>query len=51
MDLINHPVSGESGYFCSEMEKVLIDAILCDYRMNQLVVTTSSRSERGVVDE
>ena len=50
MESIMHPVSGESGYFCSEREKTLIDAILCDYRMNQLVVT-SSRSERGGLNE
>ena len=40
MDKILHPVSGESGYFCTETEKVLIDAILCDYS-SQLVVTSA----------
>ena len=49
MEKISHPVSGENGYFYSEMEKTLIDAILSDYRMNQLV--TTSHSMRGGVDE
>ena len=49
MEKIYHPVSGENGYFCSEQEKVLIDAIVSDYSMNQLVV--SSRSARGELDE
>lgn len=50
MESIMHPVSGENGYFCSEREKILIDAILHDYSVNQLVIT-SSRSERGGVNE
>lgn len=50
MEQIFHPVSGESGYFCTERQKVLIDAILSDYSMNHLVVQ-SSRSARGVVNE
>jgi len=46
MDKIFHPVSGESGYFCSDTEKILIDAILSDYSMNHLVVTSAnSRGE------
>ena len=49
MEKIFHPVSGESGYFTTEQEKVLIDAIITDYSMNQLVVT--SANGRGVVDE
>ena len=49
MQSIIHPISGENGYFCSEKEKILIDAILVDYRMNQLV--TTSQSMRGGVDE
>ena len=49
MQSIIHPVSGETGYFCSEKEKILIDAILVDYRMNHLV--TASQSMRGGVDE
>lgn len=48
MDKIYHPVSGESGYFCTEQEKVLIDAMIVDYS-NQLVVT--SADGRGVCDE
>ena len=51
MDKIFHPVSGEHGYFCSETEKVLIDAILTDYSVNQLVIQESSRSARGVVND
>lgn len=49
MDKIIHPVSGEHGFFCTNKEKILIDAILCDYSMNQLVVT--SANGRGGVDE
>ena len=49
MDKITHPYSGENGYFCTEKEKVLIDAILCDYSMNQLVLHgDSSRFARSV---
>ena len=51
MESILHPISGENGYFCSEREKILIDAILIDFSVNQLVVTDSSRSARGGVDE
>ena len=49
MDTVYHPVSGEKGFFCSELEKTLIDAIISDYSMNQLVVT--SANSRGGVDE
>lgn len=49
MEKIVHPISGENGYFTSEKEKTLIDAILVDYSMNQLVIQESSRSDvRGV---
>ena len=48
MERIFHPVSGESGYFTTEQEKVLIDAIIHDYN-NQLVVT--SADGRGGVNE
>ena len=51
MEKIFHPVSGESGYFCSEKEKILVDAIVSDYSMNQLVVTESSRSARGGLND
>ena len=47
MDNVFHPVSGEKGYFCSETEKVLIDAILVDYSMNQLVLQQTSAICRG----
>lgn len=49
MEKIFNPVSGESGYFCTEQEKVLIDAIFVDYSMNQLVLT--SADGRGVCDD
>ena len=49
MDKVFHPISGEKGFFCSETEKILIDAILSDYSMNHLVVT--SANGRGGVDE
>ena len=48
MENIIHPISGENGYFCTNEEKILIDAILRDYSMNQLVLQESSRSARGV---
>ena len=51
MDKILHPVSGENGYFCTEQEKVLIDAILHDYSMNQLVLQEASANGRGVGNE
>ena len=47
MEKIFHPISGESGYFASEKEKVLIDAVFTDYAVNQLV-TESSANGRGV---
>ena len=49
MDSILHPVSGESGYFCSIQEKILIDAVLKDFVVNQLVLT--SADGRGGSDE
>lgn len=49
MEMIFHPVSGEKGFFATEQEKVLIDAILSDYSMNQLVLT--SAQSRGGVNE
>ena len=49
MEKIYHPVSGESGYFATTEEKILIDAILYDYSVNQLVLT--STDGRGVCDE
>lgn len=50
MNKIFHPVSGEEGYFCSEQEKIVIDAILYDWNSrNQLVTNESSTVEgRGV---
>lgn len=49
MEFLYHPVSGESGYFCTEKEKILIDAIISDYSMNHIVHT--STDSRGGVDE
>ena len=43
MEKIIHPVSGESGYFCTESEKNLIDAIVSDYSMNHLVTSVANR--------
>ena len=51
MESILHPVSGQKGYFCTEKEKTLIDAIVSDYSVSQLVLTESSRSTRGGVNE
>jgi hypothetical protein len=31
MEKIIHPVSGENGYFCSEKQKLVIDAIIDDF--------------------
>ena len=43
------PTSGEKGFFCSESEKVLIDAILVDFsNKNSLVVQDTSSDARGV---
>ena len=49
MDKIIHPISGETGYFASEKEKLVIDTILKDYVLNQFVLT--SANGRGGVDE
>ena len=52
MESILHPISGEQGFFCTNEEKVLIDAIIQDFSMNQLVVQESSHSNvRGVESE
>ena len=48
MEKIFHPVSGEKGYFATEQEKQVIDAIVSD-SMNQLV--TTSADCRGGADE
>jgi hypothetical protein len=45
VERIFHPVSGEVGYFCTESQKTLIDAILNDYSMNQLVTSANGRGE------
>lgn len=47
MERILHPISGEKGYFATEQEKTLIDAIIQDFSMNQLVVTSHSSVSGG----
>ena len=42
---IFEPISGEEGYFCSESEKAVIDAILSDFQNKHLVVTSSPMGE------
>ena len=49
MEKILHPISGETGYFASEKEKILIDTVLKDFVLNQLVLT--SHNVRGGVNE
>ena len=49
MECIIHPNRDEKGYFISDREKTLIDSILIDFKMNQLVTTSSQAG--GVVDE
>ena len=49
MEKIFHPVSGEKGYFATEQEKTLIDAVILDFKINQLV--TASADSRGVGHE
>lgn len=51
MESIIHPISGENGYFCSEKEKTLIDAVLVDFVVNQSVLQVSSHDVRGVGNE
>ena len=51
MESIIHPISGESGYFYSEREKTLIDAVLKDFVVNQFVLQVSSHDVRGVENE
>ena len=50
MEKIFHPVSGEEGYFTTETEKVLIDAVLHDYAVKHQLVTHSP-NESGVNHE
>lgn len=46
MDSISHPISGEHGYFCSELEKKVIDAIINDFN-----VRNTLSLEEGVSNE
>ena len=36
MERITHPVTGEQGFFCSNGDKLLIDAILNDFSQSVL---------------
>ena len=45
MDTILHPVSGEKGYFCTETEKLLIDAILNEFSSQLVVHSADGRGE------
>lgn len=45
MDSIFHPVSGEKGYFCSEVEKEFIDLVI-----SEITGSHSCSSESGVVN-
>ena len=47
MENIIHPVSGEKGFFCTNKEKLLIDAVMQDFTVNQLVVQNTSSNARG----
>ena len=40
IETIIHPISGEKGFFCTNEEKILIDAIINDYS-NQFVLNAS----------
>ena len=41
MEKINHPVSGESGFFVTDRQKNLIDIVFKQYVISQLVTTRS----------
>lgn len=45
MEKIIHPISGENGYFATEREKNVIDAVLKDFIINQFVLQVSSHSD------
>lgn len=45
MEKLIHPISGETGYFATEKEKTLIDAVLKDFLISQFVLQVSSHSE------
>ena len=45
MEKLIHPISGETGYFATEREKNVIDAVLKDFLISQFVLQVSSRSE------
>ena len=44
MDKILHPVSGEKGYFCTELEKEVIDVALEEFRATLYGNSPSSQS-------
>lgn len=47
MHEIFDPISGEKGFFCNQLEKTIIDAILIESNKNLVVHNTSSNA-RGV---
>ena len=49
MESILHPISVETGFFCTIKEKNLIDAILTDYSIKMVLQDSSDR--RGEVDD
>lgn len=49
MERINHPTTGETGYFCTSQMKTMIDAILCNYYDgNSQIQEETSSDARGV---
>ena len=48
MERINHPNSGEVGYFCTIKMKSMIDAILCQYHEDGNSQIEASSDARGV---
>ena len=46
MEKLIHPISGEDGYFATEKEKTLIDAVLRDFVISQVVQSSHSNGER-----
>lgn len=45
MDRIIHPVSGETGFFASEREKLIIDVALKQMLVNSIVTSAVGRGE------
>ena len=47
MEKIFHPVSGEIGYFTTEQEKMVMDAVISDLTAKNQLVVQSSHDVRG----